>query len=147
MGRYNQIGDILAGFHYDLSAITIHGKSRFPGLYIWLRDGTKIPVSIPDGCLLLQASKQLEMLTGGKIFAGFHEVVVDKRTKDAIQKAKIQNKCLWRISSTMFSSVRNDLMLYPLEKFATREANKKYPPILCYDQVMEELRAIELLKD
>lgn len=56
----------LAGFHYDLNFLTIHGKSRYPGLYAWLRDGTKFPVKVPDGCLLLQAGKQLEWLTGGQ---------------------------------------------------------------------------------
>lgn len=29
-------------YHYDLNFMTIHGKSRFPGLYIWLRDGRKV---------------------------------------------------------------------------------------------------------
>lgn len=29
-------------YHYDLNFMTIHGKSRFPGLYIWLRDGKKV---------------------------------------------------------------------------------------------------------
>jgi hypothetical protein len=38
----------------DLNLLTIHGKSRFPGLYIWLRDGTRTAVKIPDGCLLVQ---------------------------------------------------------------------------------------------
>lgn len=35
----NEVGAIFAGFHYDISFMTIHGKSRFPGLYIWLRTG------------------------------------------------------------------------------------------------------------
>jgi hypothetical protein len=39
----------------DLNWMTIHGKSRFPGLFIWLRDGRRVPVAVPDGCLLLQA--------------------------------------------------------------------------------------------
>lgn len=34
----------------------------------------KMPVSVPDGCLLVQAGKQLERLTGGHVLAGFHEV-------------------------------------------------------------------------
>lgn len=29
---------------------------------------------MPDGCLLVQAGKQLERLTGGHVLAGFHEV-------------------------------------------------------------------------
>lgn len=34
----------------------------------------KMPVAVPDGCLLVQAGKQLERLTGGHVLAGFHEV-------------------------------------------------------------------------
>lgn len=49
------IGTTFAGVHYDLNFLTIHGKSRYPGLYIWLRSGEKVPVSIPNGCLLLQS--------------------------------------------------------------------------------------------
>ena len=92
LNRYGNIGEVLAGFHYDLSFITIHGKSRYPGLYIWLWDGTKVQVKIPEGCLLLQAAKQLEILTGGRIFAGYHEVVVNEGTIEAIKKAKKEGR-------------------------------------------------------
>ena len=34
----NGVGSILAGFHYDIAFLTIHGKSRYPGLYGWLRN-------------------------------------------------------------------------------------------------------------
>ena len=61
-------------FHYDLNLLTIHGKSRYPGLFVWLRDGRRVAVRIPDGCLLLQAGKQLEWLTGGAVLSGTHEV-------------------------------------------------------------------------
>jgi isopenicillin N synthase-like dioxygenase len=70
----------LLGFHYDLNFITIHGKSRFPGLHIWTREGKKMAVKVPDGCLLIQAGKQLEWLTGGDITAGYHEVVCTEQT-------------------------------------------------------------------
>lgn len=56
------------------AVLTIHGRSRYPGLYAWLADGRRIPVRIPEGCLLLQAGKQMEWLTGGAVKAGFHEV-------------------------------------------------------------------------
>jgi len=84
--KYGELNTILAGYHYDLSFLTIHGKSRFPGLFIWLRDGTKVLVKVPDGCLLLQAGKQLEWLTGGYIIAGFHEVIVSSETIEVIKK-------------------------------------------------------------
>jgi hypothetical protein len=40
--QYGKLGTVLAGYHYDLNFLTIHGKSRFPGLNIWLRDGTYV---------------------------------------------------------------------------------------------------------
>jgi isopenicillin N synthase-like dioxygenase len=52
--KYGKVGTVLAGFHYDLNFITIHGKSRFPGLNIWSRQGKKLAAKIPDGCLLIQ---------------------------------------------------------------------------------------------
>ena len=52
--KFGQEGTVLAGFHYDLNFLTIHGKSRFPGLYVWTREGVRTAVSVPDGCLLVQ---------------------------------------------------------------------------------------------
>jgi isopenicillin N synthase-like dioxygenase len=49
----NDVGTVLAGFHYDIAFLTIHGKSRYPGLYVWLRNWKKVPVCIPKGCLFL----------------------------------------------------------------------------------------------
>lgn len=71
---------VLAGYHYDLNLFTIHGKSRFPGLFVWLASGQRVPVRAPRGCLVVQAGKQLEHLTAGYVQAGFHEVVVSDAT-------------------------------------------------------------------
>lgn len=57
--KYGDLGRVLAGVHYDLNFITIHGKSRFPGLYVWARSGKKMSVKIPDGCLLVQVRPTL----------------------------------------------------------------------------------------
>lgn len=146
IGRFGALDTIFAGFHYDLNFLTIHGKSRFPGLFIWLRNGTKMPVKVPDGCLLLQAGKQLEWLTGGHITAGFHEVVVSQDTLAAVERRKQANESLWRVSSTLFSHIASDNTLQPLEKFATPEAVQKYPKIASGDQVTEELNQIKLGK-
>lgn len=54
LSKHNKSKQIFAGYHYDLNFLTIHGKARFPGLYVWLRDGRRIPVKVPEGCLLLQ---------------------------------------------------------------------------------------------
>lgn len=71
---HNKLDMCYAGYHYDLNFLTIHGKSRFPGLFVWLRNGKRVAVRIPAGCLFIQAGKQLEWLTGGYVKAGMHEV-------------------------------------------------------------------------
>lgn len=57
--RHGQVGTVFAGYHYDLNFLTIHGRSRFPGLSIWLRNGQKMEVKVPVGCLLIQTGKQV----------------------------------------------------------------------------------------
>lgn len=52
-------------------------------------------------CLIIL---QLEWMTAGDCKAGMHEVVVTKSTLDAIQKAKQENRSLWRVSSTVSES-------------------------------------------
>ena len=81
--KYNEKDTILAGFHTDLNFLTIHGRSRYPGLHIWARNtGKRLLVQFPPTgrYLLVQAGKQLEHLTGGLIKAGYHEVVVNEPT-------------------------------------------------------------------
>lgn len=47
-------GGKCGGVRSDLNFLTIHGKSRFPGLHVWLRDGTRAAVKVPQGCLFIQ---------------------------------------------------------------------------------------------
>lgn len=141
------VGTVFAGVHYDLNFLTIHGKSRYPGLFIWLRDGTKMSVRVPDGCLLLQSGIQFEKMTGGYIMAGFHEVVYTEQTKEAMLKAKEEGRIPWRISSTLFSHIRSDLSLKPmkeLEEFHQENAYERYPDITSRDNTLEELKSVKL---
>lgn len=141
---FNKEGTILAGFHTDLNFLTIHGKSRYPGLSIWTRTGQRMSVVVPEGCLLVQAGKQIEYLTGGHVMAGYHEVVINKATIAAIEKKKAAGGSLWRVSSTLFGHINSDQILEPLGKFANPQAKKLYPPKFTGDQVREELEAINL---
>ena len=146
MGKWSTPGMVLAGYHYDLNFLTIHGKSRYPGLFIWLRDGRRVPVSVPDGCLLVQAGKQLEWATAGHVKAGFHEVVVTERAVELAAANRVACKSLWRISSTVFAHVASDGWLRPLGRFAEADAAKGYPPTLAGKYVEEELEKINLKK-
>ena len=139
MSKHGGLHTVMAGFHQDLNLLTIHGKSRYPGLYVWLRDGTKTAVVVPEGCLILQAGMQLEYLTGGKIEAGFHEVVVTEGTMAAIEKQKAAGRPLWRVSSTLFSHVASDETLSPIEgKFDRDDA--RFPPVKTGAFVLDQLQ-------
>lgn len=123
--KYGAPGTILAGFHTDLNFLTIHGRSRYPGLHIWARNtGRRIPVAIPpgDGYLLVQAGKQLEHLTGGLVKAGYHEVVVTDQTVAAVKcrAAQFPDRPLIRISSTFFWHLSSDFDLRPIDELAAR---------------------------
>lgn len=59
LGSHGEEGTVFAGYHYDINFLTIHYKSRFPALSIWLRNGEKVEVKVPDKCLLIQAGKQV----------------------------------------------------------------------------------------
>jgi len=142
--KFNTVGTVLAGYHYDLNFLTIHGKSRFPGLNIWTREGKKMSVEIPDGCLLVQAGKQIEYLTGGHVLAGFHEVVINANTKQVIDAREKEGKSLWRVSSTCFGHIQSDQELKPLAPFNTPEANAKFQPKFAGQQVTDELILINL---
>jgi isopenicillin N synthase-like dioxygenase len=142
--EYGNLHTVLAGFHTDLNFLTIHGKSRFSGLHIWTPNGDKMLVKIPNGCLLVQAGKQLEHLTGGYITAGYHEVVVVNATLDQINQQKSRGRPLWRISSTVFYHLASDNILQPVEKFKCQPNAKLYPAQYVGDQVQKELGFLEL---
>lgn len=144
LSRHGKEGTVFAGYHYDRNFLTIQGRSRFPGLYIWLRNGQKVEVRAPVGYLLLQAGKQLEWLTGGDCRAGMHEVVVTKRTLAAIEAASQARKSLWRVSSAVFGHIASDAILEPLGHFANSPLAQNYPPICAGDFVELELAAINL---
>lgn len=138
------VGSALAGFHYDLNMLTIHGRARYPGLYVWTRDGRRVPVVVPEGFLLVQAGIQLEYLTAGTILRGMHEVVVSEATVRVAEEAKRTKSSLWRVSSTLFGHVRSDALLSPVGHFANLPEASKYAGIRAGEQVAEELRALEL---
>ncbi|KJA25905.1 hypothetical protein HYPSUDRAFT_37391 [Hypholoma sublateritium FD-334 SS-4] len=162
--KYGRKDTILAGFHTDLNFLTIHGRSRYPGLHVWARNtGKRIPVKIPPGNnLLVQAGKQLEHITGGLIKAGFHEVVVNDQTLAVIEKRKetFPDRPLIRISSTFFWHLSSDYDLIPIpvlidkardlrkDHVGTGESDTVqavYLPMKVGQQVRNELKHIALL--
>jgi len=88
---------------------------------------------------------KLNFLTGGEVLAGFHEVIVNPETIEAIERRKKQNHCLWRVSSTFFTHIASDNILQPLGHFANLpDVAKQYPATEAGEQVRQELRLINL---
>lgn len=162
--KYGEKDTILAGFHTDLNFFTIHGRSRYPGLHIWARNtGNRIAVKIPPGnYLLVQAGKQIEHITGGLIKAGYHEVVVNEKTIETIEKRKrdFPGRPLVRISSTLFWHLGSDFDLVPVPKLANKAKEVRaqqfnlgrdegreveYPAMKVGHQVQDELKHIALM--
>ncbi|KAI0199435.1 Clavaminate synthase-like protein [Astrocystis sublimbata] len=163
--KYGSKDTILAGFHTDLNFLTIHGRSRYPGLHIWARNtGRKIAVRMPagDGHLLVQAGKQLEHISGGLVKAGFHEVVVNDATLATMARRQEEEpeRPLIRISSTFFWTLASDFDLVPIPKLeqTAREVRAEqldlgrdegqavtYPPMKVGEQVQQELKHIALM--
>ncbi|KAJ7597507.1 hypothetical protein C8J56DRAFT_1011891 [Mycena floridula] len=162
--KYGKKDMILAGFHTDLNFLTIHGRSRYPGLHIWARNtGNRIAVKIPEGnYLLVQAGKQLEHISGGLIKAGFHEVVVNEKTLQTIEtrKTSYPERPLIRISSTFFWHLSSDYDLAPIPALAERSKAIRadhinlgnddaesvvYEPMKVGQQVQNELKHIALM--
>ncbi|XVF22988.1 hypothetical protein REPUB_Repub12eG0218300 [Reevesia pubescens] len=88
-----------------------------------------------------------------------HEVVVTKRTIDAIKLASEQNYSLWRVSSTVSElnhilvincsptgHIASDAVLNPLGHFAESPLASKYPP-KCAGEFVEQELAIEQIDD
>jgi len=160
LNKYGKKDTILAGFHTDLNFLTIHGRSRYPGLHIWARNtGKRIAVKVPPGrYLLVQAGKQLEHLTGGLIKAGFHEVVVNDATLEVVERVKQKGeRPVIRISSTFFWHLSSDFDLEPMPELKARSEEVRRvsgedvdnPPV--YErmkvgtQVQNELKHIALM--
>lgn len=162
--KYGAKDTILAGFHTDLNFLTIHGRSRYPGLNIWARNtGSRIAVKIPPGNnLLVQAGKQIEYITGGLIKAGYHEVVINDKTVETIERRKVEcpDRPLVRISSTLFWHLNSDHDLAPIPALADRAREVRadqfnlgrdegepaeYPPTKVGFQVQDELKHIALM--
>lgn len=164
-------GTVFNGFHYDLNWGTIHGRSRFPGLRAWPRNGSPFTVRVPKGALLFQVAKQLEWQTGGYFRAGFHEVVNLPETVKAAQEAARAGRPPIRVSSTVFAHVASDVTLRVENKVLEKDLGsidhasevldlsggesdaylakifKMYPPMKVGEQVMYELKAIGLKAD
>ena len=123
----------IAGYHRDISFLTLHPPASHKGLYLFDRKGERHAAVVPDGCLLIQAGAQLEYVTGGKILAGYHEVIVSDNISTGV-----------RVAIPFFCHLKGNLDI--ITPFKTKELEAKYPLIKKSVWLMTELEKI-LLKN
>ena len=133
------VGKVVVRLHPDMGLLTGHEKSMAyfsksgriapcGGLIVWTKDGRKVRVVVPEGCRLFQAGMQLEYVTGGRIKAGMHQVVVPPEAQVLIDEANTNGEDVWRITATLFPHYLGDKKIKVLKPF--RVKGKKYPTIL-----------------
>ncbi len=127
LSKHGAPGTVAAGFHNDLSAVTTHGRSNFPGLWAWTRGWKKFQVRLPDdSCLLLQGGRVLEHLTAGYTLRGYHEVVIGEEAVPKIREQIASGIVPWRVSTTMFTNTGTGCMIEPVGKFANEPGAERY---------------------
>jgi hypothetical protein len=151
---YRRPGTVLFGAHTDLGGLSGHSQANLPGcLRGWTRHGRRFIVRVPRRHTLHQVAQELEWVTGGELYAGFHEGVVpeenvdpgsESRINELRQQAHAAGHDLWRVTTTLFGHMRSECEIYPLEPFANPEAIERFPRMLAGEHLAEGIRKIGL---
>lgn len=124
-----ELGTVLAGLHYDFNMVTIHGQTNIRALICWTRGGQPFLVEVPDGCLLAQAGKSLEWMTGGHFNAGKHEVLVTPESLEDATAIQARGEPAIRVSSSLFVHLATRHVMRPIAGNTSSEACQKHPSL------------------
>lgn len=145
-------GTVQAGWHYDFNTLTVHPPASGNGLLAWNRDWERFEVDVPSGCFLVQAGKELEWYTGGRIRAGFHEVLTPQNVQDVVARARAEGKPrAMRVAAPCFVHIQTDTDMwphvFPKDGRPSDAALAMYPSIRSGEFSLRELTAIGLVGD
>ena len=116
-----------AGAHADWGAFTVLATDGTPGLQVEL-DGMWLPVPPKDGCLIVNAGDQIEMLTNGHYRSAKHRVVV------------APNASAPRFSAAFFTYFNYHATITPLTHLTPDEPSPRWPPMDTHDWFQYKLR-------
>jgi isopenicillin N synthase-like dioxygenase len=140
--KWGAPGTVAAGFHNDLSCLTMHGMSNWPGLWAWTRLFEKYAVRLPDERhLLLQVGRVLEHLTAGEVKRGYHEVVIGEDKQDILRALIEAGEQPWRVTTTSFYNIASEEMIEPKGSFAKLESAEPYfaERIVCGQHMLNKI--------
>ena len=127
---------IRAEQHEDINLITLLVGASAEGLQLLDKKNEWLPITAPEGCIIVNVGDMLQRLTNNKLSSTTHRVVNPKRE-------------LWhthRYSIPFFMHPRSEMDLTCLESCVTAENPLAYEPITAGDYLTERLIEIGLLK-
>ena len=126
---------IRAGAHEDINLITLLLGAEEAGLELQAKDGRWLPVSPPDGALVVNIGDMLQRLTNHALPSTTHRV----RNPAAVRAG------VSRYSMPFFLHLRSDFLLETLPQCISADRPNRYPmPVTADAYLQERLREIGL---
>lgn len=127
---------VRAGAHEDINLITMLLGAEEGGLQLLDRDGNWLPVTPPEGALVINVGDMLQRLTNHVLPSTSHRVVNPPPERRGVS----------RYSMPFFLHLRPDFMIEALPQCVTAENPVREAPISAHDYLHERLVEIGLVK-
>ena len=126
---------VRAGAHGDINTITLLMGAEEPGLQLLDRDGTWLPITPPEGCIVINIGDMLSRLTNHVLPSTVHRVVNPADSR----------KGFARYSTPFFLHFEPPYLIKTLPSCVTAERPDAYPePITAEEFLNQRLREIKL---
>ena len=133
----SKLGDhIRAGAHGDINTITLLMGAEEPGLQILDRDGQWLPITPPEGCIVINIGDMLSRLTNHVLPSTVHRVVNPANARQGFS----------RYSTPFFLHFAPDYLIKTLPGCISEDNPDQYAgqAITSHDFLLERLKEIKL---
>ncbi|MDX3909411.1 MAG: 2-oxoglutarate and iron-dependent oxygenase domain-containing protein [Sphingobium sp.] len=127
---------VRAGAHEDINLITMLLGAEEGGLQLLDRDGRWLPVTPPDGAMVINVGDMLQRLTNHALPSTSHRVVNPPPERRGVS----------RYSMPFFLHLRPDFVIDALPQCVSVDNPLRDPPITAHDYLRERLVEIGLIK-
>lgn len=126
---------VRAGAHGDINVITLLMGAEEPGLQLQDRDGSWLPITPPEGCIVINIGDMLSRLTNNVLPSTIHRVVNPAEGRKAYA----------RYSIPFFLHFESPYLIRTLENCISPERPDQFPEPITADAFLQQrLREIKL---
>lgn len=127
---------VRAGAHGDINAITLLMGAEEPGLQLLDRDGSWLPITPPEGCIVINIGDMLSRLTNHVLPSTVHRVINPAEARKGFS----------RYSMPFFLHFESPFLIETLPGCVSEDRPDQYTgqPITAYDFLQQRLREIKL---